>query len=494
MVDIVSDLGSISRRTDRAPDGRNPVSHPLGLSPSKIIAVHLNYRSRARERGRTPREPSYFLKPPSSLAADGQAAVRPRGAEALGVEGEIAIIIGERARNVPLESAADHIGGIAAANDIGCYDLRYADRGSNVRSKGSDGYTPVGPAIIDPAGVDLRDLAIRLWVNGELVQEDDSGGLLFGFDYLIADLSRSLTLEPGDIILTGTPAAPPIVRVGDVVEVEVGEGGRLRTVIAESDEPMSGPGALPALSEKDRKDAFGEPAGLGLSEETERNLRGVATATISAQLRKRGIHHAFIESVRPAKPGTRLLGRAHTLRYLPLREDLFEKRGGGYNAQKSAVDSIGPGEVLVIDARGDSHAGTIGDILALRVQRAGGAGIVTDGAVRDSGSFADLDIPTFAAFQHAAVLGNRHVPWEDNVAIACGGALVEPGDVLVGDDDGVVVIPPALADEVAADAAEQERQERFIYQQVDAGHRIEGLYPLGGEWRERYQQWRDGAA
>ncbi|RKT90079.1 2-keto-4-pentenoate hydratase/2-oxohepta-3-ene-1,7-dioic acid hydratase (catechol pathway) [Saccharopolyspora antimicrobica] len=466
--------------------------HPLGLSPSKIIAVHLNYRSRAQERGRTPREPSYFLKPPSSLAADGQQAVRPRGAEALGVEGEIAVIIGKRARNVPVESAAEHIGGIAAANDIGCYDLRYADRGSNVRSKGTDGYTPVGPAVLDPSEVDLKDLRIRLWVNGELVQDDNSGNLLFDFEHLIADLSRSLTLEPGDIILTGTPAAPPIVQPGDVVEVEVGESGRLRTTIAEAEEPMSGPGALPALSEKDREDAFGKPSGLGLLEETERNLRSAATATLSAQLRKRGIHHAFIESVRPAKPGSRLLGRAHTLRYLPLREDVFAKRGGGYNAQKSTIDSIRPGEVLVIDARGDAHAGTIGDILALRVQRAGGTGIVTDGGVRDSGSFADLDIPTYAATQHAAVLGNRHVPWEDNVAVACGGALVEPGDVLVGDDDGVVVIPPGLADEVAADAVEQERQERFIYQQVDAGHRVEGLYPLSGEWKQRYEQWRGG--
>ncbi|GAA4865015.1 fumarylacetoacetate hydrolase family protein [Saccharopolyspora rosea] len=463
--------------------------HPLGLAPSKIIAVHLNYRSRAAERGRQPAEPSYFLKPPSSLAADGGVAHRPRGARALGVEAEVAVVIGRTARDVPLASAAEHIGGIVAANDIGCYDLRHADRGSNVRSKGADGYTPVGPTVLDPSTVDLDDLPVRLWVNGELVQSDSTAGLLFGFDYLIADLSRSLTLEPGDIILTGTPAGAPVVEPGDVVEVEVGDAGRLRTEIADTERPLAAPGALPKLSEKDRQDAFGRPEGLGLSEETERLLREVATATLSAQLRKRGIHHAFIESVRPCGPGVRLLGRARTLRYLPLREDLFAAHGGGYNKQKSTIDTIRPGEVLVIDARGDTRAGTIGDILALRVQRAGGAGIVTDGAVRDSGSFADLEIPTYAAARHAAVLGNRHVPWEDDVAVACGGALVEPGDVLVGDEDGVVVLPPRLVDEIAADAAEQERQERFIHQQVDAGHRVEGLYPLGGEWEERYRKW-----
>ncbi len=134
-------------------------------------------------------------------------------------------------------------------------------------------------------------------------------------------------------------------------------------------------------------------------------------------------------------------------------------------------------------------SGTIGDILALRALRRGATGIVTDGGLRDSPSFAALDLPTYHGPAHAAVLGRRHVPWAVGVAVACGGVLVEPGDVLVGDAEGVIVIPAGIAAEVAAEAAEQERQERFIYDQVSAGASIEGLYPLGPARRAQYQAW-----
>jgi regulator of RNase E activity RraA len=216
-------------------------------------------------------------------------------------------------------------------------------------------------------------------------------------------------------------------------------------------------------------------------------------ATLSTQLRRRGLNNVHIDGVHPIRPGTRFAGFARTLRYVPLREDLFAARGGGFNAQKRAIESVGAHEVLVMEARGEHTAGTLGDILALRAQVRGAAAIVTDGAVRDSAVVGELDIPVFHGGEHPAVLGRRHVPWDTDVVIGCGGTTVCPGDIVVGDDDGVLVVPPGLAEEVAADAIEQERQETFIAAQVRAGHGIEGLYPLGERWRAAYQDWLAGS-
>jgi regulator of RNase E activity RraA len=184
-----------------------------------------------------------------------------------------------------------------------------------------------------------------------------------------------------------------------------------------------------------------------------------------------------------------MAGFARTLRYLPLREDLFARYGGGMNAQKQAVEQIRTGEVLVIDARQEPAAGTIGDILALRAQARGAAGIVTDGAIRDSAALARLEIPAYHAAVHPAVLGRRHVPWESGVTVACAGVTVQPGDLVIGDDDGVVVLPPGLAPEILAAACEQERQEEFAAAPVASGAELDGLYPLGERWREAYENW-----
>ena len=183
-----------------------------------------------------------------------------------------------------------------------------------------------------------------------------------------------------------------------------------------------------------------------------------------------------------------MAGYARTVRYLPLREDLLAMYAG-MNAQKRAIEEILPGEVLVIEARGDPTAGTIGDILALRAQVRGAVGIVTDGAIRDSAALARLEIPTYHAAVHPAVLGRRHVPWESGVAVACAGVTIQPGDILVGDADGVVVLPPAIAAEVLAGAWEQERQEEFIAARVAQGESIDGLYPLGDAHRADYEAW-----
>jgi regulator of RNase E activity RraA len=184
-----------------------------------------------------------------------------------------------------------------------------------------------------------------------------------------------------------------------------------------------------------------------------------------------------------------LLGFARTVRYLPLREDLFPARSAGLNAQKRAVEAIGPGEVLVIAAREESEAGTIGDILALRAMLNGAAGIITDGAIRDAAAVAGLEIPTYHRAVHPAVLGRHHVPWDTDVAVACAGALIAPGDLLVGDGDGVVVLPDSLVAEIVSDAREQERRERFVLEQVENGSSITGLYPISDAWLTRYEQW-----
>jgi regulator of RNase E activity RraA len=433
--------------------------------------------------------PSYFLKPPSSLAGDGDPVVRPRGCELLNYEGEVAAIIGTRARNVTPEEGLAAIGWYAPSNDFGVYDLRWADRGSNLMAKGQDGFTPLGP-LGAAADLEPQNLTLRTFVNGELVQHDSTANLIFGFGALVADLSRFVTLEPGDVILTGTPANSRPVQPGDVVEVELEGVGRLRNPIVEAERELAPLGAMPRLSGAERAAALGAtaPRPVTLSPAAQHALRTVSSATLTTQLRRRGIRNTFLGGLRPARPDLRLLGYAHTLRYVPAREDVTD--ASELNAQKRAVESIAPDEVLVIGARGEAGAGTIGDILALRALRRGAAGIVTDGGLRDSPTVATLDIPTYFQAPHANVLGLLHHPLESNVPIACAGVLVMPGDVIVGDAEGALVLPAALAEEIAHDALEQEEREAWAAERVDAGESIRGVYPLSEERRPDYEAWR----
>jgi len=473
--------------------------HPLaGQLPSKIVAVHSSYRSRAMERGSLPPWPSYFLKPPNTLAADGDPVRRPPGCELLAFEGEVALIIGTRTTRVRPAEAWDSVGWITAANDFGVYDLRYADRGSNVRSKGIDGFTPLGPALLDARDVDPEVVRLRTWINGELAQDAISGeDLLFSFADIVADISRLTTLEPGDVILTGTPTGSTVVRPGDLVEVEVSFGqrttGRLRSPIEEAGYALRPPGAMPGADDAQREAAYGTRGAPGPTDSPAELLEAVgavATATLAAQLRKRGYNSVTLDRLHTTRPAATMAGFARTLRYVPFREDLFAEHGGGFNAQKRAIEQVRPGEILLIEARGDPTAGTVGDILALRAQMRGAKGIVTDGAIRDSEALKNLAIPVYYAAIHPAVLGRRHVPWETNTTIACAGVTVQPGDIVAGDGDGVVVVPRHLAMEVARDAAEQELQEQFIAEQVAKGQAVDGLYPIGKKWQAAYEAWR----
>jgi regulator of RNase E activity RraA/2-keto-4-pentenoate hydratase/2-oxohepta-3-ene-1,7-dioic acid hydratase in catechol pathway len=498
--------------------------HPLaGTSVSKVVAVHVSYRSRAMERGSLPPWPSYFLKPPSTLAADGSPVRRPPGCELLAFEGEVALVIGTRATRVAPTDAWSYVRWVTAANDFGVYDLRYADRGANVRSKGIDGFTPIGPGLLDARSLDPERITLRTWVNGELVQDAISGDdLLFSFADIVSDLSRLTTLEPGDVILTGTPTGSTVVHPDDLVEVEVtaatqrgrgrgreavGQGaaresiqstGRLRSPIAEADYELLPPGAMPDADDTQREAAYGSRGAPGPSDSPAELLSAVSavsTATLASQLRKRGFNHVTLDRLQTTRPSQKMAGFARTLRYVPFREDLFAQYGttvgrGGLNAQKRAVEQVRPGEILVIEARGDLTAGTVGDILALRAQVRGARGIVTDGAIRDAEALRNtLAIPVYYAATHPAVLGRRHVPWEVNTAIACAGVTVMPGDIIAGDGDGVIVVPLHLAMEVARDAAEQERQEEFAARMVAQGASVDGLYPLGKRWQAGYEAW-----
>ena len=489
-------------------DDADPRFAVLPGRPGKIVAVHLSYASRADQRGRRPAHPSYFFKPSSSVAPSGGTIERPAGTELLAFEGEIALVIGTAARRVALAEAWNHVGWVSAANDFGLYDLRANDKGSNVRSKGGDGFTPIGPGLLDARAVDPAALRLRTWVNGELRQEDTTAGLIFPLAQLVADLSQHFTLEPGDVILAGTPAGSSVVVPGDVVEVEVDapgapgapSSGRLLTTVTQGEHGFDDAlGSLPAVDDHQRAEAWGSRGAAGLEPEPEPfrltpglrdKLVGTPVAGLSAQLRKRGLNNVSVDGVRPMHPEAKVVGTARTLRFVPNREDLFASHGGGYNAQKRVFDAVGEGEVVVIEARGEDGSGTLGDILALRAHARRAAGIVTDGGVRDYDAVAAVGIPVYTKGAHPAVLGRRHVPWDADVAVACGGTTVRPGDVIVGDRDGVVVIPPALVEEVVDAALAQEAKDAWIAEQVKAGQPVDGLFPMNAEWRARYDAWR----
>jgi regulator of RNase E activity RraA len=220
-------------------------------------------------------------------------------------------------------------------------------------------------------------------------------------------------------------------------------------------------------------------------------LRVPSTATVWSALARHGLRNTFLQGVRPLRPGQRMVGQAFTLRYIPAREDL-DWTGTLDNLtdpQRIAVERVGPDDVLVIDARGDTRAGSLGAILAMRIKVRGAAGVVTDGAFRDSPAIADSGLPAYARAAHAATNKTIHHPTDVQVPIACGGVAVFPGDVLVGDDEGVVVIPRHFAAEVAQEAAAQEQREDFIMEKIRGGASILGVYPPNEATLEEYKRW-----
>jgi regulator of RNase E activity RraA len=184
-----------------------------------------------------------------------------------------------------------------------------------------------------------------------------------------------------------------------------------------------------------------------------------------------------------------MVGRARTLRYVALREDLWKRYAGAGSAQQQAVETVEPGEVLVIEARGLADAGTIGDTYSTRAFIRGAAGIISDGSLRDTPAIAALNKPVYRQGSHGATLGRRHMPFSFNEPITCAGVFVVPGDVIVGDGEGAVVIPAALAEEVARDAIAQEEVEAFALERIAAGESSFDLFPLAPSRQEEFMTW-----
>jgi 5-oxopent-3-ene-1,2,5-tricarboxylate decarboxylase / 2-hydroxyhepta-2,4-diene-1,7-dioate isomerase len=244
-----------------AGDGRSvgvdEAVHLSPVEPTKIIAVHLNYRSRVQEFGtRLPAAPTYFHKPVTALNAHRGAVVRPDGCKWLNYEGEVAIVIGRTCRNVSPKDAGDYIAGYTVANDYGLHDFRDTDAGSMLRVKGSDTLCPLGPGLIDDW--DFHGKTLRTLVNGEVRQEGSTDEMEWDMHYLVADIARTITLLPGDVLLSGTPANSRTVYPGDVVEVEVEGLGRLTNHIVAGPTPIRDDvGAQPTESDEVLSTAMG---------------------------------------------------------------------------------------------------------------------------------------------------------------------------------------------------------------------------------------------
>jgi 5-oxopent-3-ene-1,2,5-tricarboxylate decarboxylase/2-hydroxyhepta-2,4-diene-1,7-dioate isomerase len=243
-----------------AADGRtfpiDQVKHLAPALPTKIIAVHLNYDSRTKEfLTKLPSAPTYFHKPITALNAHRGDVVRPKRCKWLNYEGEIVIIIGKTCKDIAIDDASHYIAGYAVGNDFGLHDFRDTDAGSMLRVKGADSLAPVGPGMV--TDWDFRNKMIRTYVNGVLKQEDNTDNMEWNMHYLVADIARTITLVPGDMIFSGTPANSRPVQVGDVVEVEVEGLGRLSNTIVEGHTIRAEVGAQPTESEEVISTALG---------------------------------------------------------------------------------------------------------------------------------------------------------------------------------------------------------------------------------------------
>lgn len=230
-----------------------------------------------------------------------------------------------------------------------------------------------------------------------------------------------------------------------------------------------------------------------LSEETRAKFKTISTATIATALYKRGLRKQFVQGVSPCgRYAENMVGQAFTLRYIPAREDrnpitVFRNAD---HPQRVAVETCPPGWVLIMDGRKDARAASAGSILVTRLAKRGAAGIVSDAGFRDVQGMAALDMPSYCANASAPTNLTLHEALDINIPISCGDAPVFPGDVLVGDSDGVIVIPAELAEELADECTEMERYEAFVLEQVNNGAEIIGLYPCTkDENMEKYKAW-----
>ena len=261
---ILLDGAVVQARRDGAElvtgDGRRVAAadavHLPPVTPTKIIAVHLNHSSRVAEFGaRLPPAPTYFHKPVSALTGHRGAVIRPANCKYLNYEGEVAIVIGRTCRNVAQAEAGDYIAGYTIGNDFGLHDFRDTDAGSMLRVKGSDTMAPLGPGLV--TGWDFHGKRLRTYVNGELAQDGSTDEMRWDMHYLVADIARTITLVPGDVLLSGTPANSRPVQPGDVVDVSVDGLGTLTSHVVTGPPVGTALGAQPSESEEVTSTALG---------------------------------------------------------------------------------------------------------------------------------------------------------------------------------------------------------------------------------------------
>lgn len=221
-------------------------------------------------------------------------------------------------------------------------------------------------------------------------------------------------------------------------------------------------------------------------------LRQVPTATLATQLFKAGFRNTYLAGVTPLNPHVRMAGEAATVRFVPAREDLasFEAVATSEYPQRKAIDEIGPGQVLVMDCRGIGAVASAGEILMTRIKVRGAAGAVTDGAMRDYSAIQKMDFPVYSQGMAAPAHVHRHLAVDMNVPIGCAGVLVLPGDIMVGDDEGVVCIPRQAAEKVAQAGLDLEELEAFVLEKIKAGAPLRGTYPPNDAVRAEYEAWK----
>jgi regulator of RNase E activity RraA len=233
---------------------------------------------------------------------------------------------------------------------------------------------------------------------------------------------------------------------------------------------------------------------MELSAKTRERLAKVSTATLCTALFKRGFRNVYIQGIKRLTTPTsgNLVGPAFTMRSIPAREDLDQISAfdDPNHPQRKAIESCPPGHVLVLDCRQEKRVASGGQILTTRLKVRGAAGLVSDGPVRDSGEISKMDFPVYCAGGSAPLNLLHHHAIDQNVPIGCGGVAVYPGDIIVGDDEGVVVIPQHLADEVAEQCEEQEKMEAFILERVQNGAKLAGTYPPNEDTKAAFAEWR----
>ena len=231
---------------------------------------------------------------------------------------------------------------------------------------------------------------------------------------------------------------------------------------------------------------------ISIATDTLSRLRRISTATLTSQLFKLGFRNTYLTGVKPLAPSLRMAGEAVTVRFVPAREDLatFDAIGQPGYPQRKAIDEILPGQVLVLDCRGIAAVAAGGEILMSRLKARGAAGAVTDGAMRDYAAIQELDFPVFAADMAASAHIHRHFAVDINVPIGCAEVLVMPGDIMVGDEEGVVCIPRHLAAQVSESGLEMESLEAFVLEKVAAGASLAGTYPPSEAVRAEYEAWK----